>query len=113
MTATPKVIVAAQDLANASALLYTSPANGKGTWIDKATATNHVAATHTVTVYLVPSGGSAGGTNVAVQAKPVAAAATDLLPEVVGKFLGPGDMIYAFADAAASVNIGINGRELT
>lgn len=113
MTATAKLLVAAQDLANASALLYTSPAAGKGTWIDKVTAVNHDAAAHTVTFNHVPSAGSAADANLVVQAKSIAAGATDTLPELVGKFLPPGAALYGFADAATSVNIEINGRELT
>lgn len=113
MTATPKVIVAAQDLGNATALLYTSPVNGKGTWIDKATVMNHDVAAHTASFNLVPSGGAVANTNLLVKAKALAAGATDLLPEMVGKFLNPGDSINGFADAAAFVSVAINGRELT
>lgn len=113
MTSTPKVLIAAQDLPNASTLLYTSPVGGKGTWIDKATSTNHSGAAQTVTFYHVPVSGAAAASNLVVDAKSIADKATDLLPELVGKFLNPGDMIYGLCGAATSVNIDVNGRELT
>jgi hypothetical protein len=113
MSSTPKVLVAAQDLANASATLYTSPPTGKGTWIDKATACNHSGGTRTVTFNVVPSGGATANANLAVDAKSIADKATDLLPELVGKYLAPGDFITGLADTATSVALSINGRELT
>jgi hypothetical protein len=113
MTATPKLLVAAQDLPNPGATLYTSPAAGRGTWIDKATAVNHDAATHQVTVNHVPAAGAAASSNLVVSSKAVAAGATDTLPELVGKFIPPGASIFALADVAAKVNIEINGREIT
>jgi phage gpG-like protein len=109
MTATPKQLVAPADLANAATLLYTSPAAGKGTWIDKATVHNHGGATHNVTFGI---GGSAG-INTVVDAKTLADKATDLLPELVGQFLPAGGTLYGNADAATAVNVVISGRELT
>lgn len=109
MTATAKQLVAPQDLPNAATVLYTSPAAGKGTWIDKATAVNHGGAAHNVTFYI---GGSANA-NLVVDAKAVADKATDTLPELVGHFLPAGVTLQALADAATVVNIVISGRELT
>ena len=113
MTSTTKLLFAAADLAGASALLYTSPVTGKGTWIDKATAVNHSAAARQVTFNHVPVAGLAGTTNLVVSAKAIAAGATDLLPELVGKFIPPGAMLYGYEDTATSVALEINGRELT
>lgn len=116
MSATPKVIIAAQDAPNATTTLYTSPVSatgGKGTWIDKFTATNHTAGAVALSIYLVPLGGTAANSNIVIQAAGLAAGATDTLPEVVGKFLNPGDFIAVLASAAASISIAANGRELT
>jgi hypothetical protein len=66
-----------------------------------------------VTFNIVPSGGSTGNTNLVVDLKSIADKATDLLPELVGKYLGPGDFLAGFADTATSVALCINGRELT
>lgn len=113
MTSTAKVIIPAQDAPNANTLLYTSPASGKGTWIDKATALNHTGAAAKISFNIVPAVGAAGAANLVVQTKSIASGATDLLPEVIGKFLNPGDMIYAIADTATAIGIAFNGREVT
>ena len=113
MPASQAVFVAPQDLATpAVALLYSSPAGGKGSLIDKASVCNHNGATQTVTFHIVPSGGSAGVTNIRVNTKSVADKATDLLPELVGRYLKPGDMLYGAA-SAINVNVDVTGRELT
>ena len=116
MTATPKVIIAAQDAPSSTTTLYTSPAaasGGKGTWVDKFTAHNHTAAAVSLTIYIVPSGGSAADSNKLIAAMGLAAGFTDTLPEVVGKFLNPGDFIAVVASAATSISVAANGRELT
>lgn len=113
MTATPALLVAAQALANASALLYTAPATGRGAWIDKATAENYSGAARTVTFNIVPAAGAAASANLVVNAKSIADKATDLLPELVGQFLPAGAMIYGHCDSATSVGVRISGRELT
>lgn len=116
MTATPKVIIAAQDAPNAQTTLYTSPlvaTGGKGTWIDKFTATNYSGGTVTLSVNIVTLAGAAGNSNLVVKTKAITAGATDTLPELVGKFLNPGDFISVIAGAATSIAIASNGRELT
>lgn len=113
MTSTAKLLVASADLANAAASLYTSPANGRGTWIDKATATNHSGGARTVSFNHVPNAGAVANSNLVVDAKSIADKATDLLPELVGKFIPAGASLYGFADAATGVAFEMNGRELT
>lgn len=113
MTSTAKLLLPAADMAAASTLLYTSPANGKGTWIDKATATNHNAAAQTVTFNNVPAAGAAAPANLIVTVKSIAANGTDQLPELVGKFIPPGGALYGTASAATSIALEINGRELS
>ncbi len=113
MTSTAKVLIPSQDAPNANTLLYTSPVGGKGTWIDKATALNHTASAAVLSVNVVPSAGVPGTTNLLIQTKSIAPAATDLLPELVGKFLNPGDSIYALGGTASAIAFAVNGRELT
>jgi len=113
MTSTAKLLLAAADLPNASGLLYTSPAAGKGTWIDKATAQNHSGAAATITLNHVPAAGGAAAVNQIVNTKSIADKATDLLPELVGKFIPPGASIYGICSAATAVALELNGRELT
>lgn len=113
-TATPATLVAAGNVENASTLKYTSPSNGRGTWIDKATFLNYAGSTQTFSVWIVPSGGSAGNSNLVISGRSLAASGgSDFAPELVGKFLAPGDAIYWQASAATSINGAINGRELT
>ena len=113
MTSTAKVLIASQAAPNANTLLYTSPAGGKGTWIDKATALNYSASAAVLSVNIVPAAGAPASENLVLKTKSIAAAATDLLPELIGKFLNPGDMIYVLAGTATAIGIAINGRELT
>jgi hypothetical protein len=113
MTSTPKLLAAAADLPNAATVLYTSPPGGKGTWVDKATATNHNGAAQTVTFNHVPAAGAVSNANLVVDAKSIADKATDLLPELVGKYLPPGAQLYGLCSVAAGIAFELNGRELT
>jgi hypothetical protein len=97
----------------AATMLYTSPPGGKGTWIDAATATNDNAAAQTLTLYRVPAGETATADNLVAKAKSIGIGATDLLPELRGKFLKPGDAIWAVAGAASAIALDVSGRELT
>lgn len=113
MAVTARVLISQANVPDAQGTAYTSPGNGKGTWIDKLTATNYSGSTATVSVNLVPSGGVAGNTNLIVKTKSLAPGETYTFPEIVGKFLNPGDFISWIASAATSVNGGANGREIT
>ena len=113
MATTAKLLFPSADLANAAALLYTSPANGHGTWVDKATAVNHGGGTYQLTVYHVPSGGAAGTSNLKIDAKSLSDKATYLCPELVGMFIPAGAMLYGFADTAAKIAFEVSGREIT
>lgn len=114
MTSTAKTLIVAQDAPDTlAAALYTSPPAGKGTWIDKFTALNHSAAVVAMDVYLVPAGGTPDTTNQIYKGRGLSIDFTDNMPECIGKFLAPGDEIWAAAGVAASINIAANGREIT
>ena len=114
MSSTPKVLLQGTFAANGAAVaVYTSPANGKGTWIDSALALNDNAAPQTLSLNHVPAAGGVAAANQLTKAKSIAAGATDLLPEVRGRFLNPGDAIAAGASAATSIALSLMGRELT
>lgn len=113
MSSTNAILVTAQDIPNAQTTLYTSPATGKGTLIDNFSATNYSAGAQTFSVNLVPAAGSAGNSNLIIKTRSLGAAAVDMGAEVVGKYLAPGDKISMVASAATSINVQINGRELT
>lgn len=109
---TPSVFINAKQAENAETTQYTSPTLGRGSIIDKFTATNTTAGAVTITVKLVPVGGSASAANtIVVQSIP--ANSTDTLPSVVGHFLKPGDFISTLAGAATSITIRSSGREFT
>ena len=114
MSSTPKVLLQAIFAPNGAATgQYTSPINGKGTWIDVALAVNDNAAAQTLSLNHVPAAGGVAAVNQLTKAKSIAAGASDLLPEVRGRFLNPGDSIAFGASAAASISVSLIGRELT
>lgn len=111
---TPKVLVQSAAVENAQTTKYTSPAAGKGTWIDKFTITNTTAATPvTISVNIVPVSGAAAAGNLIISARSLAGGETYTCPELVGRFLGPGDFISWIAGAATSLTGRVEGRELT
>lgn len=111
MTVTAKPLVPAQYVPNAETSLYTAGA-GTRTIIDKCTAYNSDAASQLLTLKLVPSGGSAGASNVIV-AKTLTAGETYTFPEIVGHVLEAGGIVSGLAAAANKIVIRISGREVT
>jgi hypothetical protein len=91
---------------------YTSPANGRGTIIDKFTAVNTDGGTATISVHLV-SDGAASDNDVVARNASLHASAAYTFPEVVGHFLRPGDSIATVASSAGVISIRASGRELT
>jgi hypothetical protein len=112
MAATPTLLIAPKQAEAAQTVQYTSPLAGKGTLIDKFTATNTSAGAVTLSVNLVADG-TASDNDLIVKTKPIAAGATDTFPELVGSFLNPGHTISTIASAATAITIRSNGRELT
>lgn len=106
MSIKPNNIVAAQltNAAPATPGSYVAPANTKSV-IKKLTFTNNDTVARTVTVYLVPSGGTAGVTNILVAARAVAAGDTFDCTEALGQTMLAGGFISAFADSASKVTI--------
>jgi hypothetical protein len=113
MTATATTLVAAQDLPSSTGLLYTSPTTGKGSRIDAAVAVNHSGATKTINLYCVPFGGTAGTSNIVHQTMSLAAGETAILYGLLGTRLAPGDFLSGDASSATSVNIRVNGVEIS
>jgi len=111
MTVTALCIIESKDAANATTTQYTATGNTR-TIIDKFTGTNYSGGVQTLTVYLVPSGGSANNSNL-MKAKALAAGECYVFPEIVGHTLNPGDSIQTAASAASSINIRSSGRENT
>ena len=111
MTVTAKCLVEATQLAASQTTLYT--ATGLRTILDKITATNVSASTVTITINVVASGGTAGGTNTLVSAKSLQAGESYGFPELIGHVLNAGDFVSVLASAATSINFRMSGREVT
>jgi hypothetical protein len=111
MTVTVKVLIAAKQAENLQTTQYTAT-NAKAI-IDKFTATNTSAGNVTLSVNLVTSGGTAGVSNLVVDARSIAPDETYTFPELVGQVLDAGGFISTIASAATSLTIRASGREIT
>jgi hypothetical protein len=99
----PKAIAAAQLTTNA-APYYAAPANTTST-INNLSLTNTSASPVAVTLYRVPSAGTAGASNMILSAFSLAAGQTYVPPQAIGLQLDPGMTLQALAATAASVTI--------
>lgn len=88
-------------------------ATGKRTIIDKFSATNIDGSSRTLTVHLVPAGGTAGDDNVITKDISIASKASVDLPEIKSHTLNPGDFIAVAASVADKISIRASGREVT
>lgn len=107
-----KKIIEGQQIAASATTYYTSPANVR-TLIKKLTLTNTTANAITVTLYLIVKAGTAGVTNMVLDAKTVAAHQTLEVFEVENHMLESESFLQAFASSAASITIHATGIELT
>jgi hypothetical protein len=111
MSITIAQLVSPQQLTNATATYYTST-NIK-TRIDKLTVSNPTSSAATVTIYLVPSGGSASDATTISKTKTVNAGETWNSPDVVGLVLNAGGTIQAVASANTTLTIAAAGVQIT
>ena len=111
MTVTVKVLIPAKQAENTQTTQYT--ASLCKTIVDKFTATNTSASVLTLSVNLVTSGGSAGASNLIVDARSIAVDETYTFPELIGQSLESGGFISTIASAATSLTIRASGREIT
>lgn len=112
MPANQTMLILPKQAENVQTTQYTSPAGGKGTLIDKLTATNTSAATASISINLV-SDGTPSDNDLIVKTKSLAAGECYTFPEIVGSLLPAGATISTIASAATSITIRANGRELT
>lgn len=111
MAVTPKVLILPKQAEDAQTTQYT--ADAVKAIIDKFTVTNTTAGNVALSVNLVSSGGSAGVSNLLIDARTIAPDETYTCPELVGQILEAGDFISTLASAAASLTIRASGREIT
>jgi len=109
-TTDPVVIIGAKEAEGVQTSQYTA---GVATIIDKFTATNTSAGALTISVNLIPSGGSVGDNNLIVELKEIVAGKTYIFPEIVGQTLNAGDVISTIASAGTGITIRSSGRLVT
>ena len=112
MARTPKNIISAAQLTTGATTYYTAPAN-TSCIIRKITFMNTTAGAITVTVYLVPSGDTAGDDNTIAKTYSIAANTAWSCPDVEGHVLVAGDFVQALASAGTSITIIGSGTEVT
>ena len=108
MTVQTSWLVSPQQITTSAVTYYTAGAGQRAT-ISQATATNTTAGAVTVTVYLVPSAGSAGDSTTILGAKSIAANTTVILSELIGHNIEPAGTIQALAGANASITLAVSG----
>ena len=111
MTVTAKCAVEAKYIEAAETTQYTAPVR---CIIDKCTVTPPTGAAAALTMKIIPSGGSAGASNIVMQPKTLTSTdPTYTCPEIVGQILNPGDIISTLCSVASSLVIRISVREIT
>lgn len=95
----------------AATTLVTGAANSR-TYLDKITVTNTTGSAVTVTVNVVPSGGSVGAGNVLENSYSIAANTSYSFPNIVGQILNPGDFL-SITPSATGCNARVSGRVMT
>ena len=111
MAVTAKVMIPSTLLTTGAVVLYTAPSITRAV-IQKATITNLDTVARTVTVHLVPSGGSASDTNAVLKAYPVPANFTLDLPDLQSHVLEAGGTIQALASAASVCSLRVSGVDV-
>lgn len=106
-TVTPGILASAQ-LGSGDTTVYTVPAS-KAAKLAKLVLTNVTGAAVTVSVSIVPTGGTIDGTHRVVSGYSLAAGDTTTVTEVEGCWLGQGDLIAVTTSAAAAVDVLVSG----
>jgi hypothetical protein len=110
MPYTPKCFLGPVLLANASALLYTVPANQKLRIDDFKLRNTDNTTVYLATLHVIPAAGTADETNMAMELQPIDP--TKVYPaidEMVGRWLESGTMIYGHADTASKISVVASG----
>lgn len=110
-TITAAPLINAKQASSSGASEYQSAAS-TNTIIDKFTAFNTDAAEITLTVWLIPSGGSNDDTNKIVSQTVSAGTASDVTM-LQNQILGPGDSIFVKASTASKLVVRASGRKVT
>ena len=110
MSVSPRALVTSAQLPSGETTQYTSD-TGTYTILDKVTAYNGSGSAVTVTVKLVPSGGTAGASHV-MASQSIAAGTSYTFPEVIGQVLEPGGFLSTTASTGSAVVFRVSGRKV-
>ena len=110
MASVETVLIESKTLEDVQTDQYMS--TGVRTRIHKFTLTNQDAVARAVSVNLIPSGGSAGASNLIVKARNILPGQTYECPELVGQLLASGGKISTLAPAGSSVTCRASGVEI-
>ena len=111
MTVTVRVLIPAKQAENSQTTQYTA-SNVKAI-IDKFTVTNTICNNLTFSCNLVTVSGSAGASNLIIDARTIVPDETYTCPELVGQALESGGFISTIAGAGTSLTIRASGREIS
>ena len=100
-----KGIVAALVAASPGAAYYTAPTTLKKAIIKSLSFCNTDTTPQSVTIYLVPSGGSAGAANTLVSARSLLAGESWCCQEAENKVLAAGDALTCLASTASKISV--------
>lgn len=105
------VSVDGAQIANTATTYYT--ATNVQARIDACTLCNTTAGAITVTIYIVPSGGSAAASNTVLSSYSLAAGQTYVVSGAIGQWIEDGGTFKALASAATSVTLLLSVMEFT
>jgi hypothetical protein len=108
---TAKRIIDGAQLTTSAATYYTV-GTGTSCILRRLTFTNTSAGAVTVTLYLVPSGGSAGDSTTLSKTKSLAAAESWSCPDAEGHVMAAGGTVQALASSATSITLIGSGTEV-
>jgi len=108
----PKRLIDGAVLTASAAVYFTVPPNSMVT-ISACSVTNTTAIPQTLTMHLVPSGGTAGASNVVCSGRTVAPGETFNPPGAIAQTLHAGGTIQALSDAASALTLVASGYTTT
>lgn len=111
MNVTAKTLANSAYVPTTAATIYTAPSLTT-TIVDKCTMTNTSATAATVNIYIVPSGGTLGASNLITSALSIPGNTAQVLNEMQNQILNAGDMIAVSAATASVIVARISGREI-
>lgn len=109
MSVTAQCLINAKYASSSPATEYTVPA-ARRVIIDKFSASNQNGGAQTITVYLVPSGGSVANSNKIVSSFSLAAGESKELTELKNQILNTGDFVSVEASVGSAIVIRMSGR---